>query len=241
MASNLENYNLFTVLVAGDVDLTKYSLTKCVEPYPVYKYAERKTIRQTAINAYNTLLEHFKPLDNYSDTLMTSLIKIKLDEIKEMTDEEYYAYATQNMTYDDTTGDALSTINPNGKYRELLEPTLKTALPLHNNQFICKRKDLQLNVDTSDLTTEYSQHWDYVMEKGVTSTKEEYRRLYKDKQTYLNVMTEPFFYNAFVSNETGWVEQCDTNQIEWVLNFKEKFIKPLNPDIKLQVYNFKRF
>ena len=53
-------------------------------------------------------------------------------------------------------------------------------------------------------------------------------------------MTEPLFYNAFVSNETGWLEQTPTNQIEWVLTFREKFIDNLDKETDLKVYNFKR-
>jgi hypothetical protein len=49
---------------------------------------------------------------------------------------------------------------------------------------------------------------------------------------------EPFFYNAFVSNETGWVEQGDENQVQWILKFRERFINNLPINTPLRVYNF---
>jgi hypothetical protein len=51
---------------------------------------------------------------------------------------------------------------------------------------------------------------------------------------------EPMFYNAFVSEETGWLEQSDEDQIQWVINFRERFIKNLSEETNLRVYNFKK-
>ena len=63
---------------------------------------------------------------------------------------------------------------------------------------------------------------------------------YGNKETYVKVMMEPMFYNAFVSEETGWLEQSDEDQIQWVINFRERFIKNLSEDTNLRVYNFKK-
>lgn len=46
------------------------------------------------------------------------------------------------------------------------------------------------------------------------------------------------FYNAFVSEETGWVEQADEDQEKWVLTFYDRFIKPLSDTARLKIYNF---
>lgn len=46
------------------------------------------------------------------------------------------------------------------------------------------------------------------------------------------------FYNAFVSEETGWVEQADEDQEKWVLTFYDRFIKPLPDTARLKIYNF---
>jgi hypothetical protein len=48
------------------------------------------------------------------------------------------------------------------------------------------------------------------------------------------------FYNAFVSNETGWMEQADEDQEQWVLTFYDRFIKPLPETTQLKIYNFKK-
>jgi hypothetical protein len=70
------------------------------------------------------------------------------------------------------------------------------------------------------------------------SVKNNYINMYGTKDRYVKVMTEPLFYNAFLSDEIGWLEQCDENQVEWVLNFRERFIKKLPQDTLLTVYNY---
>ena len=62
--------------------------------------------------------------------------------------------------------------------------------------------------------------------------------MYGDRETYISVMMESLFYNAFVSNETGWLEQGDENQIQWILTFRERFINNLPKNTPLRVYNF---
>jgi hypothetical protein len=143
------------------------------------------------------------------------------------------------MTYDKNTGDALSTINPKGRYSVLMEPSSTCALPLLDDKFQCLVEDIKIKETKRELIEEYSKQWDYFME-GAPMIKDDYLKLYGDRETYIATMSEPFFYNAFVSNETGWVEQGDENQIQWVLKFRERFINNLPITTLLRVYNFTR-
>lgn len=236
MDSNLLNKK-YSLLVAGNVDLTEYDLTKQVSPYVVYEYAKRKEIRQQAITIYQDLLTNLEK--DPANILVCQVMRLKLEEMKEMSDEEYFESATQGMTYDKNTGDALSTINPKGRYSVLMEPSPTCALPLLDDKFQCLVKDIKIKETTRELIEEYSKQWDYFME-GVPMIKDDYLKLYGNRETYIAIMSEPFFYNAFVSNETGWVEQGDENQIQWVLKFRERFINNLPITTLLRVYNFTR-
>jgi hypothetical protein len=233
MDSKLNDSPLYSVLVAGDIDISKYDSTKTVEPYVAYEFSKRKEIRLQAIEIYKEILKN----NDKSNTLLNSFISIKLNDVEEMTDEEYFESITQGMEFDKETGDAITTINPNGKYRHIIEATNKSAVPLYGMSYECKVGELCNKEVDENIIKNYEKHWDYLMTCADT-VKETHLTSFKDKETYVSVMTEPFFYNAFVSEETGWLEQGDYNQIEWVLNFRERFIDNLPKDTKLKVYNF---
>lgn len=236
MDSQLQS-NIYTVLVAGDVDLSEYDLNKKVKPYVVYEYKRRGEIRQQTILFYK---EFIKNLDNEpGNETLKSLLNIKLQDIEEMSDEEYFEATTTNMMFDEKTGDALSDINPKGKYKIIYDATPENAVPLLKESFQCKIKELPIKTSNELLEDKYKEQWDYFM-SCAKMIKNNYLKLYGNKETYVKVMTEPLFYNAFVSDETGWVEQCDDNQINWVLTFRERFIKNLHEDTVLKVYNFTR-
>ena len=232
MDSNLQINRKYTVLVAGNVDLKDFDINKKVEPYTVYKYSDRKEIRESIIKIYEKYIENI-PKEN---PFLKEILSAKLQEIQEMTDEEYFEYATKDMKYDKKTGDALSTVNPKGKYNLLMEANEVNAIPLVGKSFQCKVIDLPKNVKNDDELKKLSEHWQKMMESE--DMKEKYIETYSNEETYLSVMSEPLFYNAFVSEATGWLEQGDENQIEWVLNFRKRFIENLSENTILTVYNF---
>ena len=235
MDSNLINRK-YSLLVAGNVDLSEYDLTKQVTPYVVYEYAKRKEIRQQAINIYKELIAKLE--SDPINTLICQVMRLKLQDMIEMSDEEYFETATQGMTYDKRTGDALSTINPKGRYLTLTDPTTTSAVPLCEDKFKCLGKELKIdNIPNKDLVEKYAKQWDYFMESA-PMVKDDYIKLYGNRETYIATMSEPLFYNAFVSNETGWVEQGDENQVQWILKFRERFINNLPINTPLRVYNF---
>ena len=146
MDSNLQINRKYTVLVAGNVNLKDYDINKKVEPYVVYKYSDRKEIKESIINIYEKYIENI-PKEN---SFLKEILSFKLQEIQEMTDEEYFEYATKDMKYDKKTGDALSTINPKGKYNLLSEADKENAMPLIGDSFQCKVKDLPIIVKNDE-------------------------------------------------------------------------------------------
>lgn len=234
MDSNLLNKQ-YSVLVAGDVNLSTYDLTIPVAPYVVYEFNKRNDIRKQAINIYEELIKKLE-VDTVNQ-LICQVMRIKLQDMREMTDEEYFEEATKGMMFDDNTGDALSTINPNGKFLTLSDPTPDTAVPLFGDKFICLAGDIVAKNIDKTLIEQYAQQWDGMM-KMAPMVVENYVKTYGNKETFIQMMMEPLFYNAFVSNETGWLEQGDENQVQWILTFRERFINNLPKNTKLRVYNF---
>lgn len=230
------NNKQYSVIVAGDVDLDKYDLNKKVKPYVVYKYDERGEIRKKAIQFHQEYLNNLEG-DIF---FLKDLINIKLQDIQEMTDEEYFESITNGMIYDEKTGDALTDINPNGKFYKLIEPSFESTIPFFENSFQCKKDEIPEFVIDEVKKEQYSKYWDNLMESSDKRMKDEYLELYSDKETFIIVMCEPFFYNAFVSEKTGWVEQCNGNQVEWIINFRKNFIDDLPGNTKLRIYNFIR-
>ena len=83
----MENYqkdlnsinNVYTVLVAGNVDLTKYDLTRKVEPYVVYEYKNRSNIKKQSIDFYEKLINRLET--DPTNALVCQMLQIKLQDI----------------------------------------------------------------------------------------------------------------------------------------------------------------
>ena len=198
----------YTVLVAGDIDLSKYDRTKKVDKYIVYKYTDREQLRETCISTHRHLAEEAFKSQMPNAYFIGEMCAFKANEYEEMTPEEFFQHFTSNpmFSYDDE-GNAITDVNPDGKYSIIYEPTPDTAVPLFEGE----------------LATPF-----YGLRSDAIANPE--------KVTINNAV----FYNAFVSEETGWKEQADEDQEKWVLSFYDRFIKPLPPTTKLKVYNFKQ-
>lgn len=237
MDSNSQKNKMYSVLVAGDIDMSLYDFNRKVEPYILYQYDKRKEIRETAIEFYKQYLNNLQNDD--LNLFLKTFLSSKIEDIQEMSDEEYFESVTKGLKYDEKTGDAISDFNPMGKYKILMEPTTEDTVPLKGNRFQCKVSELPERIEDAEIIKKYSDYWE---DKIMTSSslKEDYLNAYENKETYISVMTEPLFFNAFVSKETGWLEQCDENQIQWVLNFRKRFIEGLPDNTILKVYKFTR-
>lgn len=227
MDSNTPN-KMYSVLVAGDVDLSQYDITKQVPLYIVYHYNKRHDIHMQAIKMYQ---EHVNNLSSETqDSIYGIVMKNKLQDIIEMTDEEYFEEITKGMKFDKE-GNALTSVNPNGKYRVLQEAKENTAMPLCGNSFQCLVSDIKKPIPDDVFIEKCSDLWDKNVNNG-------YLEVYKNKETFIKFLSEFLYYNAFVSESTGWVEQIDSDPVEWVLNFREKFIDKLPKNTKLKVFNY---
>lgn len=167
-----------TLLVIGENHeeiAKKYSLDTVVEPYVRYKYDDACKLKKSHLNMLDKVLTS-KEL-NLTKTQKEVYREMYLT-IKDMDDFEYYQYITQGLKYDEKTGDALSTENPEAHYQyercyqDKLENGeegwLSTPFPLIDGgkSYIAKVGDIDwdkihLNPEAVDL---YGCAWDLIVD-----------------------------------------------------------------------------
>lgn len=111
-----------TVMVVGDnADelIKKYDLDTKVEPYVKMKKSEVDSSKALHLNFIDTILKSDKIV--LTDKQREVYKNIYLD-IQEMDADEYFEDMTRGCSYDDETGDAISTVNPNAYYQHAVNP-----------------------------------------------------------------------------------------------------------------------
>lgn len=99
--------------------IKRYDLDTKVEPYVKMKKSEATTSKNTHLKFIDSLLKSDKIV--LTDKQREIYKNIYLD-IKEMDVAEYFEDMTHGCTYDEETGDAISTINPNAYYQHATNP-----------------------------------------------------------------------------------------------------------------------
>lgn len=111
-----------TVMVVGsnpDELIAKYDLDTKVEPYVKLRFSDAAKARESHLRFISEVLNSDKiPL---TDNQREIYKNIYLD-IKAMDDIDYFGQATEGCTYDENTGDAISTVNPNAFYMHAVNP-----------------------------------------------------------------------------------------------------------------------
>lgn len=221
--------------------IKKYSNTYKVEPYLAYEFSKAKSYHDKHIKIYEEML---KANDN-------DFLRHHLEYLKSIDDIDFFLDITEGLEIDDETGDAYSTNNPDGKY-DTCKIGKNLSLPLvtkDGKEVYSERKG---NVDWGKIHLNnketYEFVWDSIVDGTVTpetddekklydnmKNRKEYFRNFKDRDTYVNSNTA-FWGYAFLSDKTGWVEMGDKDQFEWVCRFFDTFVKPLDGNTMISVY-----
>lgn len=243
-------YSFFETIVAGDnpEELMKpYDSNLKVEEYIVYKFSEAKKLKETTLNLYKEIIN--SELSSGSKEYYED----EYNEIKDMSDEDAYLYLTYKYNYDKDMN-AISTNNPNGKYKFYQKGKLFSV------PFITKDGKETFQAYKGEIDWEkmhlngqeiYKIAWEMVMENRKPKTDYE-KQIYenmKERTTYFQqfgnkenyvIHSTAFWAFAFV-DKNGWKElESNMNQFEWVSNFYEKFIKPLSKNTLLTIYECKK-
>lgn len=243
-----DDYRHFVTIAAGedpDSLMKPYDMKMKVNPYVVYRLNDAGKIRKEYIMFYEKLIEG---KNAGKDELEE--IRDELEEIKEMSDIDFFYMVTDGCNYDLATGDAVSDENPNGKWLNY-ELGKRFSLPFilkdGSEKFRARKKDIAWDKIHLNGKEVYETAWDLVVGKKKPENdyeKEIYENMknrlayfmkFSTKENYVMSCTA-FWGIAFVS-DAGWVELEDhMDQFEWMKNYYDRFIKPLPDDTLLSVF-----
>jgi hypothetical protein len=252
MALNSQHRH-FTLVVVGNNHaemVKKYNKKLKVKKHLVYKFEDAEKLYQKKILIMKSLLNKIE-----GDEERKEFLTEEYNYYKDLDYLEYYTELTEGLIIDDETGDAYSETNPDGKY-DTARVAGVYALPLidkeGNETYSCKKGDVDWSRIHLFNTYPYEVAWDTVMEGKEPKDDNEkyiyenmknrttYFEYYGTRENYIKSSTS-FWGYAFLSEETGWVELDDTtNQLEWVNNFYDKFIKPLKEEEIVTIYECTR-
>lgn len=247
-----DDYQHFVCIVAGDnpIELMlPYDKTKEEEPYVKYRFKDAKTLKEKYIELYEGIL------NNDAETIDKEVLRDIVDDLKEMTIEEFYEDLTQGLEIDEENGDAISRENKNGHYT-FYELGKWFSIPFLTKDgrevFQAKKSDIdwdKMHLNGGDV---YKRAWEMVMENKEPNTDYE-KTIYenmKDKTAYFEkfetkenyvISNTAFWGYAFVSNKTGWMDasECES-QFAWMSCFYDVFINNLSDDTLLTIYECKK-
>lgn len=247
-----DDYQHFVCIVAGDNpdELMKpYDRREEEEPYVRYRYKDAAKIKEKYVELYEGIL------NSDEETIDKEELEDIVNDLKEMSVEEFYEELTEGLTIDDETGDAISTENRQGMFSYYeLGKWLSVPFLLKGGREVFQAKKSDINWDKIHLGGGdiYRKTWEMVME-GVEPSTDYEKTIYdnmKDKETYFKkfetkenyvVSNTAFWGYAFLSEKTGWVDASDTsNQFVWMAEYYNMFIKNLPEDTLLTIYECKK-
>lgn len=239
-----------------DVIASKYSADTPVEPYiymrrdeAAHKKAEFEELLKSIIKS-NELPLTEKSREYYKDLLYT---------VKDMSEEDYFLERTDGCEYDKD-GNALSTMNPEAHYRYprcfqfRLDSTGEEAE--FSNPFHLKDMTVAYQAHVSEIDWErengynkrlYENAWDICVNgkepftdeektiKEKMGNRTEYFAQFKNKEQYVKHSTAFFTYGVATQN---WYREVDhtISDMDWVSGFYDRFIKNLEGDPLLSIY-----
>lgn len=247
-----DDYQHFVCIVAGDNPdelMRPYDRREEEEPYVRYRYQDAAKIKEKYVELYEGIL------NSDEETIDKEELEDIVNDLKEMSVEEFYEELTEGLTIDDETGDAISTENRQGMFSYYeLGKWLSVPFLLKGGREVFQAKKSDINWDKIHLGGGdiYRKTWEMVME-GVEPSTDYEKTIYdnmKDKETYFKkfetkenyvVSNTAFWGYAFLSEKTGWVDASDTNdQFVWMAEYYNMFIKNLPDDTLLTIYECKK-
>jgi hypothetical protein len=106
-----DDYQHFVCIVAGDNPIEimlPYDKALKEKPYVKYYYKDAQKLKDKYIEIYEGIL------NNDNETVDKESLREVLDDLKDMSIEEFYEDLTEGLEISEETGDAYPTENPNG-------------------------------------------------------------------------------------------------------------------------------
>ena len=247
-----DDYQHFVCIVAGpnpDELMSPYDKRKTETPYVKYRFKDAQKIKNKYIEVYEGILK------NETETVDREMLRSVIEDLKDMTVEEFYSDLTQGLEISDETGDAYSTENPNGKFSHY-EIGKWFSIPFYTKDgrevFQAKKSEIdwgKMHLNGGEI---YKRAWEMVMEDSEPENDYE-KQIYenmKDKTTYFEkfetkenyvISNTAFWGYAFLDEKRGWMDASETDsQFAWMSCFYDMFIDKLPDDILLTIYECKK-
>lgn len=247
-----DDYQHFVCIVAGDNPIEimlPYDKALKEKPYVKYYYKDAQKLKDKYIEIYEGIL------NNDNETVDKESLREVLDDLKDMSIEEFYEDLTEGLEISEETGDAYSTENKNGQYTYYeLGKWLSIPFLTKDGREVFQAKKSEINWDAIHLNNSdiYKRAWEMVMEESEPTTdyektiyenmkdKTAYFQKFETKENYI-ISNTAFWGYAFVSDKTGWVDASDTDsQFTWMSCFYDMFISKLSDDTLLTIYECKK-
>lgn len=242
---------MFTVMVIGDNPqeiINKYKIGPCDKKKIKYRYLDASKMKENNITILKQILSGPNKLS--LNQFQIDCFKEKLSDLKNMSTLDYYAELTKGLEIDDE-GNAWSDENPQGKWITA-RVGRNLSLPLILKDGTETQEALKGDVDWGQMhmgnTRLYSKVWELVKgedkpeneeEKQIYENmkdKDEYFSHFKDKMEYITHNCA--YWNYAVADSKGWIDidSSETSDMEWIRNFFDRFVAPLNDDTKITIY-----
>lgn len=243
-----------TVLVIGDNPeelMSKYDMNLKVEPYIKYRYLDAEKMRKSAIKSIKQLMQHSDEIQ--LSKFQQDYLKNRMETLKGMTSFEYYSSLTNGMYYDEE-GNAMTNINPNGKWIQYnIGGNFSYPFITEEGKETYQAQKGNINWDSIHMNSNtvfyFSRIWEMIKEGDAPATDDEKHLFdeWKDRRNYLdNFKTKEdlirhncSFWSYAVLDENGWHSVDESNENEWIDNFYDKFIGPLDSEKMLTIYEFR--
>lgn len=236
--------NTYNVLVIGErpeEQMEMFNSLKKVEKYIKYYINDAKTIHDKTIQTLQLLIE-----TNENNHYLLSY----LDDIKDMTDIEYFSFVTKDLEHD-MDGNAWDTSNPQGKWSKYtLGGSFSIPFITLENKSTFQAKKGDVNWDKLHLFNKelYANVWELVIEgKQPTNdndnnillkmnTHKDYLLSFCTKENYIIYNTSYWSYG--VIKDGIWVDMDNKNSFEWVVNFYKTYVDPLDDNTQLTIFEY---
>lgn len=244
----------------NDENVKKYSLDTKVEPY-------LRLRKKDAKKAQKQHLKYIEELINNKNITLNDYIRNTYKdmylEVKDMSAEDYFYNITQGCTYDEKTGDAYSTENPNAYYKyerchqHRLEVTGEEGdfsnpfiLDDGTKSYVAKASEIDWEKMHMCNTEIYKAAWELVVfdrepvndrEKRIKENmknKIDYFSNFEDCDEYVRHSCSFWTYGVVLPDGYKEVDYTISDK-EWVSTFFDRFIKPLKGDEVLTIYEAK--
>lgn len=250
-----------TLLVIGDNHeeiARKYSLDTKVDEYIRYKFDDADTLHIKYLKVLEDLIKNTQGINQK----LCDKYKDMYDEYREMDDFEYYQQLTYGCRYDEN-GDAWSTENPNAQYqyercydtrirqdqRNYASFSLPFILKDGTKAYSALKNEIDWPQNHMANTEIYRRAWEICVngQEPVTEEEKLIKNNFSNRNEYFNnfknvdeyIAHSCAFWCYAVATADKYICGDQKNAIEWTTSFYDNFIKNLNGNTRLSIYEIK--